>query len=103
MSLANLLHLLVGAPLSGRISDRIVAYYRKKRGSWYPEDRLRVTLPSALTLIPLSVLISALLTEYVPGALGLTLNLVCLFASGLGVIFKKLFLYISFCIDLSSC
>ena len=91
MSLANLLHLLVGAPLSGRISDRIVAYYRKQRGTWYPEDRLRVALPSAATLIPLSVLTSALLTEYVPGPLGLTLNLVCVFASGLGVILKFCF------------
>ena len=87
MSLANLLRLLVGAPLAGYLSDRIVVYYRKKRGAWYPEDRLRVTLPSALTLVPLSVLISALLTEFVPGTLGLILNLLCLFVSGLGVIF----------------
>ena len=85
--LANFLRLLVGAPLSGHLSDRIVVYYRRKRGTWYPEDRLRVTLPSALTLIPLSVLIFALLTEYVPGTLGLILNLICLFVSGLGVIF----------------
>ena len=88
MSLANHLRLLVGAPLSGRISDRIVVYYRKKRGIWYPEDRLRVTIPAALTLVPLSVLISALLTEYVPGTLGLTLNLICLFLSGFGVFFQ---------------
>ena len=87
MPLANCLRLLVGAPLAGRLSDRIIVYYRKKRGVWYPEDRLRVTLPSALTLVPLSVLISALLTEYVPGTLGLMLNLICLFVSGLGVIF----------------
>ena len=87
MSLANCLRLLVGAPLAGYLSDRIVVYYRKKRGAWYPEDRLRVTLPSALILAPLSVLISALLTEYLPGTLGLMLNLICLFASGFGVIF----------------
>ena len=85
--LANCLRLLVGAPLSGHLSDRIIVYYRKKRGVWYPEDRLLVTLPSALTLVPLSVLISALLTEYVPGALGLMLNIMCLFVSGLGVYF----------------
>jgi hypothetical protein len=87
MSLANCLRLLVGARLSGRLSDRIVVYYRKKRGTWYPEDRLRIALPSLLTLVPLSVLISALLTEYVPGTLGLILNLVCLFVNGFGVIF----------------
>ena len=83
----NCFPLLVGAPLAGHISDRIIVHYRKKRGIWYPEDRLRVTLPSALTLVPLAVLISGLLTEYVPGTLGLTLNLLCLFISGLGVIF----------------
>jgi hypothetical protein len=87
MPLANCLRLLVGAPLSGHLSDRIIVYYRKNRGTWYPEDRLRVTLPSALTLVPLAVLISALLTEYVPGTLGLILNLICLFVSGFGVIF----------------
>ena len=88
MSLADYL-ILVGAPLAGRLSDRIVVYYRKKRGSWYPEDRLRATLPSALTLVPLSVLTFGLLTEYVPGTLGLVLNLICLFVNGLGVIFFK--------------
>jgi len=76
---------MIGAPLSGHLSDRIIVYYRKKRGVWYPEDRLRVTLPAALTLVPLSVLFSALLTEYVPGTLGLTLNLICLFISGFGM------------------
>ena len=90
--LTNFLPLvLVGAPLSGRLSDRIILYYQKKRGGgngeWYPEDRLRAALPGALFLVPLSVLISGLLTEYVPGPLGLGLNLVCLFANGMGVIF----------------
>ncbi|KAF8803996.1 MFS general substrate transporter [Phlegmacium glaucopus] len=77
---------MIGAPLAGRLSDRIVVYYRKKRGGeWYPEDRLRATLPGALILVPLSVLISGLLTEYVPGTLGLVLNLICLFINGVGV------------------
>jgi hypothetical protein len=87
LPVANCLRLLVGAPLSGHISDRIIAYHRKKRGAWYPEDRLRVTLLAALTLVPLTVLIFALLVEYVPGTLGLMLSLICLFVSGLGVIF----------------
>ena len=95
MSLINCLN-LVGAPLAGRLSDRIVVYYRKKRGGvWYPEDRLRATLPGALIVVPLSVLISGLLTEYVPGTLGLVLNLVCLFINGIGVIF--IFRFFPFC------
>jgi MFS family permease len=90
MSLTSCLG-LVGAPLSGHISDRLVVYYRKKRGGeWYPEDRLRAALPGALILVPLSVLLSGLLTEYVPGTLGLVLNLVCLFMNGLGVGFSLL-------------
>ena len=89
---------LVGAPLSGRLSDQIIVYYRKKRGSvWYPEDRLRAALPGALILVPLSILISAILTEYVPGTLGLMLNFVCLFANGLGVIFYFFFISHSVC------
>ena len=78
---------IVSAPLAGHLSDRIIVYYRNKRGgNWYPEDRLRAALPAALTLVPLSVLISGLLTKYVPGTLGLVLNLVCIFINGFGVI-----------------
>jgi len=77
---------MIGASVAGRFSDRIVVYYRKKRdGVWYPEDRLRAALPGALVLVPFFMLISGLLTEYVPGTLGLVLNLVCLFVNGLGI------------------
>ena len=76
----------------------MVVYYRKQRGGeWYPEDRLRATLPGALIFVPLSVLSSGLLTEYVPGTLGLVLNLVCLFINGIGVIFQLLPLYRVLC------
>ncbi|KAF9554261.1 MFS general substrate transporter [Agrocybe pediades] len=79
---------MIGAPLAGRLSDTIVVKYRKERGgAWYPEDRLRATIPGALFLIPLSVLGSGLLTEYVPGKVGLALNLCCLFVNGVGVDF----------------
>ncbi|KAF8162623.1 MFS general substrate transporter [Crassisporium funariophilum] len=77
---------MIGAPLSGRLSDIMVVRYRKKRGGvWYPEDRLRATLAGALILVPLSIFISGFLTEYVSGTLGLTLNLICLFVNGIGV------------------
>ena len=46
-----------------------------------------VTLPGALVLVPLSVLLSGLLTGYLPGTLGLVLNLLCLFVNELGVKF----------------
>ncbi|KAF8162628.1 MFS DHA1 amino acid exporter [Crassisporium funariophilum] len=90
---------MIGAPLAGRLSDIIVVRYRKKRGGiWYPEDRLRATLSGALIFVPLSVLISGLLTEYVPGKLGLILNLICLFANGIGVN-TDLLLSLLYCIE----
>ncbi|KAF8061835.1 major facilitator superfamily domain-containing protein [Lyophyllum atratum] len=77
---------MIGAPLAGRLSDKLIISWRARRlGIWYPEDRLRATLPSALLLVPLSVLLSGVLTTYVPGKWGLIGNLVCLWANGVGV------------------
>lgn len=80
----------IGAPLAGRISDKIVTRYRRSRnGVWVPEDRLRGTLIGAALLVPLSVLLSGLITqlpsEILPDEIGIVLNLLCLFANGLGV------------------
>lgn len=75
--------LLVGAPLSGWISDKIVIKYKKERGFWYPEDRLRACFFGAF--LPLTVLAPGLITKFVPGRLGLALNLTCLFMNGIGV------------------
>jgi MFS family permease len=76
----------VGAIIVGRISDRVVIEWRKKRqGVWFPEDRLRASLiPFAIT-IPISVLAFGLINQFVDGKLGLGLSLVCLFFTGLGV------------------
>lgn len=77
---------IVGAPIAGRLSDRVIVRWREKRnGRLVPEDRLRAALPGALILLPLSVLLSGVFTHYVPGTLGLVLNTVCLFVSGIGV------------------
>jgi len=79
---------LLGAPLAGRLSDRSVIYWRARRnGEWVPEDRLRVTMIGAVFLVPVSVLCSGIFTRYVPGTVGIVLNLLCLFANGLGVDF----------------
>ncbi|CAK5262229.1 unnamed protein product [Mycena citricolor] len=78
---------ILGAPLAGWMSDRIVIKYREKRGGvWVPEDRLRGSRIGAATLVPLSVLGSGLVTQYGPdGMLGLALNLCCFFVNGVGV------------------
>ncbi|KIM79780.1 hypothetical protein PILCRDRAFT_73747 [Piloderma croceum F 1598] len=77
---------IIGAPLAGHISDRLVTQWRKRRaGEWVPEDRLRGTLFGAGFLVPVSVLCSGIITHYVEGNVGLALNLVCLFFNGLGV------------------
>ncbi|GJE88175.1 MFS general substrate transporter [Phanerochaete sordida] len=78
----------VGAPLSGWLSDRIIVKWRKRRGgTWVPEDRLRAALSGAAIMVPCSVLFSGLVTQFVPGRLGLVLNLGALFVNGLGVDF----------------
>ena len=76
---------LVGALTVGRYSDKLVVRWRAKRGGkWYPEDRLRAAIPGALVIAPLSVLLSGLFITYVPGRLGVILNLLCLFLNGIG-------------------
>lgn len=82
----------MGAPLAGRISDRIVTKWKKRRGGeWVPEDRLRGTLIAAAVFVPLSVFAMGVITQYIEGRLGLALNLVCLFVNGLGVSFTLLY------------
>jgi hypothetical protein len=78
--------LIVGAPIAGRISDRVIVQWREKRnGCLVPEDRLRAALPGALILLPIPVLLSGVFTHYVSGAPGLVLNMLCFFVSGIGV------------------
>ncbi|KAG7453248.1 MFS general substrate transporter [Guyanagaster necrorhizus] len=78
---------IVGAPLAGYLSDRAVIMSRKKYGanSWRPEERLRAALIGTLIPVPLSVLFSGLITQYIDGPLGLVLNLLCFFINGVGV------------------
>ena len=70
----------------GRISDYTVIKWRKKRkGVWYPEDRLRAALIPFSVIVPLSLLGFALVNRYIDGNVGLVLSLVCLFFSNAGV------------------
>ena len=76
----------------GRISDQTVIKWRKKRkGIWYPEDRLRAALIPFAIIIPLSVLTFGLVNRFVDGNLGLGLCLVCLFSTGVGVSGRRTF------------
>lgn len=74
---------VVGAPLSGWISDRIVIHYKSERGYWCPEDRLRACFYGAY--FPVTVLASALVTKYMEGTPGLVLNSFIFFLNGVGV------------------
>ena len=74
----------------GRISDQTVIKWRRKRkGLWYPEDRLRAAITPFAIIIPLSVLTFGLVNTFVDGNLGLGLSLVCLFSTGAGVSFEQ--------------
>ncbi|KAG1884699.1 major facilitator superfamily domain-containing protein [Suillus subluteus] len=86
--LPNGLGNFIGAPVAGRLSDIVVRRWReKRRGVWYPEDRLRATWIGGLFMVPLSVGASGLITTYVEGPIGLALNLLCLLTNGMGVDF----------------
>ncbi|KAI0823840.1 MFS general substrate transporter [Trametes gibbosa] len=77
---------IIGAPLAGRLSDRVVVSWRKRRGGvWVPEDRLRASLWGAGVFVPMSVLLSGLTTQFIPGTPGIVLNLIWLFMNGIGV------------------
>lgn len=81
-----MLHFIVGAPIAGRLSDIVVRKGRARRnGVWYPEDRLRATWLGGLFMVPISIAASGLITQYVDGTVGLTLNLLCFFTNGMGV------------------
>ncbi|OAX33673.1 MFS general substrate transporter [Rhizopogon vinicolor AM-OR11-026] len=78
----------VGAPVAGRLSDIVVRKWRvRRKGVWYPEDRLRTTWIGGLLIVPISIATSGLLTTYLGGPTGLSLNLLCLFMNGMGVLF----------------
>lgn len=86
---------LAGAPLSGWVSDKVVAKYRRKRGYWYPEDRLRASLFGFF--LPIAVFAPAVITEYVPGTLGLVMNLLCFLINGIAVRSTLCLLQINLC------
>ncbi|KDR82154.1 hypothetical protein GALMADRAFT_135516 [Galerina marginata CBS 339.88] len=77
---------MIGATIVGRISDRTVINWRKKRGGvWYPEDRLRAALIPFAIIVPIPLIIYGLVNQFVDGTLGLVICLVCLFINGVGV------------------
>ena len=81
-----LAYFLVGAPIAGLISDRTVIWWQNKRkGAWYPEDRLRASLIPLALIVPLPVIAFGFINTFVDGPLGLLLSLLCLFINGIGV------------------
>ena len=77
----------------GRVSDHIIIKWRRKRkGVWYPEDRLRANIVPLALIIPLSLLAFGLVNKFADGNLGLWLSLVCLFVNGGGVSGQALYI-----------
>jgi len=77
---------MVGVIIVGRVSDHIVIKWRRKRkGVWYPEDRLRATIVPLAVVVPISLLGFGLVNKFVDGNLGLVLSLLLLFVNGGGV------------------
>jgi hypothetical protein len=79
-------YFLVGASIAGLISDRTVIWWRNKRkGAWYPEDRLRASLIPLALIVPLPVIAFGFINTFIDGPLGLLSSLLCLFINGIGV------------------
>jgi len=77
---------MVGSAIVGRVSDlTVIKWRRKRKGVWYPEDRLRAAVIPFAVLVPLSLLGFGLVNKFVDGNLGIMLSLVCLFFDGAGV------------------
>ncbi|KAG2052807.1 MFS general substrate transporter [Suillus hirtellus] len=84
--LPNGLGSFTGTLIAGRLSDIVIRRWReKRRGAWCPEDRLRATWIGGLIIVPLSIGASGLITTYIGGPIGLALNVLCLYANGVGV------------------
>ncbi|KAF8521429.1 major facilitator superfamily domain-containing protein [Hysterangium stoloniferum] len=77
---------IAGALIAGRLADIFIIRGRRRRqGKWFPEDRLLAAVPGLVFLLPCSLIAFALLVAFVPGKIGLTLSLICLFFTGMGV------------------
>ncbi|KAG1890704.1 major facilitator superfamily domain-containing protein [Suillus fuscotomentosus] len=81
--------LTAGTLIAGRLSDTVVRRWReKRRGTWCPEDRLRATWIGGLFIVPFVYRASGLITTYIGGPIGLALNILCLYANGVGYILE---------------
>ncbi|KZV75775.1 MFS general substrate transporter [Peniophora sp. CONT] len=79
---------IIGAPIAGRISDRVLVKAKKRRGGeWVPEDRLPSALIGAGVLVPLAMLFFGLVTTFASAKIGSILILVVLFMNGIGIDF----------------
>ena len=77
---------LVGSTSAGRLSDYMVISWRKRRGFWCPEDRLRATTFGGVVLAPMSIIGSGIVTQFCDATTGMmVLNFFCLFLNGVGV------------------
>ncbi|KAF4618476.1 hypothetical protein D9613_010062 [Agrocybe pediades] len=77
---------ITGAAIVGRISDRTVISWRKKRGDvWYPEDRLRAALLPFALIIPSTLVLFGSANQFIDEKLGLCICLICLYFNGIGV------------------
>ncbi|KAG1725921.1 hypothetical protein EDB19DRAFT_2028478 [Suillus lakei] len=70
--------------LPNGLGNFIRRWQKKREGVWCPEDCLRATWIGGLIIVPLSIGASGLITAYIGGPMGLWLNLLCLFTTGMG-------------------
>ncbi|KZS89819.1 MFS general substrate transporter, partial [Sistotremastrum niveocremeum HHB9708] len=77
---------MIGAPISGWLSDYSVTKWRALRGGkWIPEDRLRATWHGALFFVPLSTLGMGLAIRFIDGTAGIVINMILILIHGVGM------------------
>ncbi|KAF8499335.1 MFS DHA1 amino acid exporter [Hysterangium stoloniferum] len=76
---------IAGPLIAGRLADiTIIRGRRRRQGKWFPEDRLLAAIPSLLFLMPCAVITLGLSIAFIPGKVGLTISLICLFFNAMG-------------------
>ncbi|KAF8499336.1 MFS general substrate transporter [Hysterangium stoloniferum] len=77
---------IAGPLIAGRLADIAIIRGRARRqGKWFPEDRLLAAIPSLLFFMPCALITLALSIAFIPGKVGLTISLICIFFNAMGL------------------
>ncbi|KAF8499338.1 MFS general substrate transporter [Hysterangium stoloniferum] len=77
---------IAGPLIAGRLADIAIIRGRARRqGKWFPEDRLLAAIPALLFFMPCALITLGLSIAFIPGKVGLTISLICIFFNAMGL------------------